>query len=76
MNTVSVFKFIENSIASDNNEIVLVAIDPESCHIRIGNYNPYIAVQFCKFSLDVAKSTTNRKSTWENSMGAKNDLTL
>ena len=76
MHAISVLKFIENSIATDYNEVVLVSIYPESCHIGISDHNSLIAVKLCKFSLNVTKCATYWKSAREYPMRSQNDLAL
>lgn len=76
MDAVAVLKLVEDSIAANHNEVLLVALNAKGSNIWVGHDNPGVAVKSVKFCLDITKSAADRKSSRENSMRPQNDLAL
>ena len=56
---VTIFELVKYTITADNNEIVIVAVDAESCDIGISYYNSVVTLKPLELCLNISECSAD-----------------
>jgi len=59
MHTVPVFQLVEDAIATNDDEVVLLSIDTEGSHVWVSDDHPVVAFKTLQLGLNVTERATD-----------------